>query len=320
MTFYGKAADYSFSRPSVPLMKQVGVRGVIRYLRGAGKAVTASELRALIDAGIAFALVDETDITAFRGGYNAGYAAGKAARAALNALGNQLGINFDTMPIYTGAYDTYIAPGSLDWTLAIAFMRGFRDAQGFGPQGAYGEMTLLNELHREGLTNWEWESESRAFPGNAIDDPNAEIIQRFSHTLAFIPASQIDEDDLFATDWGQYPRPTATPKPNPTPKPGSQRVVPLHDGAAHDNGRRPYAIISPKDPTVVLSLFTTGFKTVTGKTSVTLGVQTFKMDKPADFIGPDPETRDADGNSHSLFVRFIDNTTGVIDLADGVTA
>jgi len=201
-----KALDFSFSRPPVTQLKNAGIAGVIRYVTGQGKAIDKPEFDSYVNASIPVALVFEQDTTSWRGGAGTGLAHGRLARQTASGIGFP-----KSRPIYA-AYDTDIAPGSTDWVAAISYQMGFNTGAG-GTQGAYAEAALLDELLNRGLIKWAWQTESRGFPGNAIDDPRACLIQRTWHTLAGGDAHQVDENDVFATDWGQHPAPQPPPKP-----------------------------------------------------------------------------------------------------------
>jgi len=207
-----KALDFSFSRPPVTQLKNAGIAGVIRYVTGQGKAIDKPEFDSYVNASIPVALVFEQDTTSWRGGAGTGLAHGRLARQTASGIGFP-----KSRPIYA-AYDTDIAPGSTDWVAAISYQTGFNTGAG-GVQGAYAEAALLDELLNRGLIKWAWQTESRGFPGNSIDDPRACLIQRTWHTLAGVDAHQVDENDVFATDWGQHPAPQPATPPQPTTYP-----------------------------------------------------------------------------------------------------
>ena len=86
--------DYSFSRPSAASIAAAGFIGVVRYLSGnAGKDLSAGERDALHAAGLAIALVWETDgVTTGGAGVGAVIEAGEVrARQRLDRSGQRGG-------------------------------------------------------------------------------------------------------------------------------------------------------------------------------------------------------------------------------------
>ncbi len=209
MNAIGKALDAAYPGWTVAELKAAGIEAVGRYLGYGGKVIGAAEYHELVAAGIGVFLVWETSGKSWTGGYSAGVTEGRAARAQARALGHP-----DECTIYQ-AVDEGVEPTS---TLAD-YQRGFNDGGNAAPhvQGVYGDVHVGEYLLGLNLVSKFWETNARGWPGDAIDDPRAVMVQRFAQSVPGVSGSY-DVDDVFAVDFGQNPRPHVAPPPAP-PKP-----------------------------------------------------------------------------------------------------
>lgn len=207
--------------PSWSLSQLVGL-GVMRYVGSHGnpKNIGQGEYDALIAGKIPFGLVFESNGTDYVNGYGQGVTDGQTARGAAHGLGWP-----DGRPIYCT-----VDRGDGANPVIIDYQRGF-NAGASMPIGAfYGDRALAAVLFAAGMIRWYWQPGARAWPGDATDDPRAALIQRAGRTVPGV-AGSYDVNDVFATDWGQYPAPSS---PVPAPKPQPPTTTPFPGGPVPD--------------------------------------------------------------------------------------
>lgn len=200
--------DAAFPHWTIGQLVAAGV-GVMRYVGSHGnpKNIGQGEFDALVNGGVPFGLVYEGSGTDYVGGAAAGLRDGQTARGAAHGLGWP-----DGLPIYC-TVDTGAGPDPA----IISYQHGF-NAGARTPEGAfYGDVALAGLLFAAGLIRWYWQPGARAWPGDATDDPRACLIQRAGGVRPAVDGS-FDVNDVFATNWGQYPAP-ASPVPAPPPAP-----------------------------------------------------------------------------------------------------
>jgi hypothetical protein len=207
--------DYSFARPSPAAIRAAGYTFVIRYLTGAGKALTIAERDALRAEGLGIALVFETTGTDAPGGAAAGQADGEAAKAALDALGFPAGY-----PVF---FATDFSEPAADFPANAGYLRAASAACG-RPAGPYGELALVTYLVSGGVCGYAWQSE--AWSGTAVYG-HANLYQRVTPTrsIAGSGTGDYDEDVLVVPFALWYPG-AAAPAPAPSPGvPAARRNV-----------------------------------------------------------------------------------------------
>lgn len=196
------AADESFSRDTVAQLQADGVVCLIRYVTGAGKAITASELLTYKNAGMPVCLVMETFAQAASAGYGQGAAECRQALAALNAAGWPA-----DRPIYFVAEDP--SPiGVAAWGSIADYFRGvvdvlIADGRTWLP-GAYGSGALCSHLSALGLVSLEWHVST--WPG--LSRTRAALVQEANGVAGHDSiGGTIDLDSIRPdlADWGQYP-------------------------------------------------------------------------------------------------------------------
>lgn len=212
----GLVLDAAFPRWSIGQLQSWHasgrLAGVIRYVGSAAssKNITPHEFDELVMAKVPVGLVFESTGTDYTEGASAGSRDGTTARTAAHAIGFP-----DSRPIYsTVDRGDRADPRLIDYQRAYNVACGHRHWL----EGFYGDRELGDELFGSGLLGWYWQTNARGWPGDALDDPRAAIIQRTSKRFPELPAGAYDESDVFATDWGQYPAPVPT-KPVPPASP-----------------------------------------------------------------------------------------------------
>lgn len=211
----GRVLDAAYPRWSIEQLVEwlhAGrLAGVMRYVGDAsnGKNITPDECHELLAANVPFGLVYETSGTDYTGGGPAGAHAGSVARANARRVGFP-----DSRPIYST-----VDRGDHASPLIVQYQAAYNSSGGAGPGGGafYGDGDLAAMLFAHGLIRWHWQPGARAWPGDAIDDPRAALIQRTSASFPELPRGTYDENDVFASDWGQVPAPAVHPLPPPKP-------------------------------------------------------------------------------------------------------
>lgn len=206
------AIDYSFQRPAPAAIKAAGIAGVIRYVTGKDKALSATEAQSLRANGLWIGLVHEG-------------AAGDAL------LGRQKGVE-DTLAD-THALDLILCPRSAvvfyacDTFATVDQVRPyFQGVHSIAarPVGWYGGLGVGLQLHAEGLVDYVWAANATSWSGFATF-PELEaaahahriaMLQHLDHPFPSIPASAYDYDEVITPfpAWGFTPQeaPVVPPK------------------------------------------------------------------------------------------------------------
>lgn len=218
----GLVLDAAYPRWSITQLKawhaSGRLAGVIRYVGSSSnsKNIQPREFDELVVARIPVGLVFESTGTDYTAGANAGAQDGTTARKAAHVCGFP-----DSRPIYsTVDRGDHADPRLIAYQSAYNATCGQRHYR----EGFYGDRELGDELFGAGLLGWYWQTNARAWPGDALDDPRAAIIQRTSKRFPELAAGAYDESDVFATDWGQYPAPVPT---KPVPPASPPRIGPF---------------------------------------------------------------------------------------------
>jgi len=212
-----KGIDYAFSpHPAPSAVRSAGYGFVARYLSPIaandhnGKNLLPAELTALLAAGLAVVLVEESAANRMLGGHPAGVADGQHAQAVTKALG------MTAVPVYFACdFDATEA----EQVLIDAYLDGAASVIGRDRTGIYGGFWPVSRALTAGKATWAWQTV--AWSGGQWD-PRAHIRQHGAVTVGGI--SGIDTDESMHPDFGQWPRPSA---PAPAPPPAPQYPVPV---------------------------------------------------------------------------------------------
>jgi peptidoglycan hydrolase-like protein with peptidoglycan-binding domain len=174
----------------------------MRYLsHDASKDLTASELKAMNNAGIKVGLVWETTADRMLGGYSAGNSDGASAKSAADALG-MAGI-----PIYFAC----------DWDASESqqaainsYLDGAAAVVGRDRTGIYGGYWPLKRALDAGKAKWAWQT--YAWSGGNKDD-RRNLYQY--HNGVTVCGQSSDWNEQHQSDAGLWPRGTAPPQPKP---------------------------------------------------------------------------------------------------------
>lgn len=213
-------ADYSFSRPDPATLKAHGFVGVVRYVSGAGKALTKTEANRLHKAGLYIWLVYETTADRALAGHEAGRSDAIKARGDARALGYP-----DVCPIIY-AVDADVAPVKV-----AGYFAGVASAA--DPSGVYGSYLVVTAVVKAHPHMVAWQT--AAWSGGKLAHVAA-LYQRVGS-----PVTGTDENVVCKpiTVWraagpivigpkGKAPKPAKPIKPRPKhPKPSTHPVARL---------------------------------------------------------------------------------------------
>lgn len=145
-----KWADYSQGRPTGSDLRNAGFVGVIRYIGGgsAGKRLNKNEYQNLVANGLQVKLVFELGIHDAEAGYASGVANATAALADARSMGVP-----DTVVIYA-ASDEHLTTAQV--SVAVQYVKGFRDVLGLNRTGVYGFSELVDAVHDAGYAHEYW--------------------------------------------------------------------------------------------------------------------------------------------------------------------
>lgn len=155
--------DYSFARPDLKKIKNLGYDGVMRYLSyGSAKNLTADELKAIFKAKLKCGLVWETGAQAMKGGAKAGK---EDAKMALHYAG-LFGFPEET-PIYFAAdWDTT----ENDQKPIDEYLKACADVIGKERVGVYGSFYVVERCHKNKTAKWFWQT--LAWSGKQVSKHN----------------------------------------------------------------------------------------------------------------------------------------------------
>lgn len=230
-----KGIDYAFgAHPAPAAVKAAGYGFACRYMSaitandGNGKNLQAGELAALLAAGLAVVVVEESTAGRMKDGRAPGVADGQHAQAVTAALG------MTGVPVYF-ACDFDASPA--DQVAINDYLDGAASVIGAGRTGIYGGYYPVKRALDAGRAAWAWQT--LAWSGGQWD-PRACIRQ---HGTVTIGGASCDVDEAMFADFGQWPRPAAVPAAPRYPVPSGVSVTPhpsLSIGWAAGSPRSPH--------------------------------------------------------------------------------
>lgn len=205
--------DYSWGRPNLGQVKQLGYEFVVRYLAaaGGGKEITSNEAAAIRGAGLNLALVYEQYAQRPLEGRSAGQADAKTARAQADSVGFPA-----DRPIYF----------AVDWDAAENqqaaiddYLRGAADVLGADLVGVYAGYWIVKRCVENGTAKWLWQT--YAWSGGNVH-PQAHLYQyKNGQNIAGagVDINESKQADYGAWGQGSSPAPAPAPAPQPAPAP-----------------------------------------------------------------------------------------------------
>lgn len=146
------AVDYSFSRANIQQLEAAGIKLVSRYLSHTdAKNLSATEAGALLAAGIGILLNWESANGRPLLGGAAGAADGRDAAAMAESLGAPHGLT-----IYYSC-DRDVTSSQFD-AIAAYYQQAGNSTAGRYRVGIYGELSVIDEMHRRGVVTSEWQT------------------------------------------------------------------------------------------------------------------------------------------------------------------
>lgn len=204
-----EGVDYAWGRPGGAALASAGKKFAMRYVPysgDGGKGLTLTEFKDLRSHGLSVGLVMEIYAGDAKQGYSRGVTLAKMAQAGAAALG------LGTLPIYFCVdFDANVGQRSWDTNYASAikgFLDGIASVIGRARTGIYGGYYVVEWALSHGYARWGWET--YAWSGGHVST-RAHLLQY--NIYGSLNGAAIDLDRSLKTDFGQYPRPAATPTP-----------------------------------------------------------------------------------------------------------
>lgn len=202
-------------------LKAAGITSVGRYIAigGSWKWMTKAEYDDLRANGISVFFIVEGSANRIRAGKAAGIADAKAAQAYLKKLGAPA-------DAFLWACCDYDAPKS-DYAAIGEYLDGFASVVGRARTGLYAGLGPARYFKANGKASKVWQTHAWSGSPTTTWLKEACLLQRndygYQHWGKFL--ADYDANEAQSDDWGQVPRPNATPKPpapkpTPTPTPG----------------------------------------------------------------------------------------------------
>lgn len=209
-----KGFDFSFgSGLTVAEAKKLGYQFVCRYLSGGNsKDITKAELDNWVAGGVPVVFVWE--VAGQMTGAALGTAHARAAQAELNSLGASSAVVFfaQDIPVQVSAADQ------------LAYLRATEGVLGHDRNGGYGDFASIHSWFDAGVIKYGWQTYGGSGTPTVWDD-RADIRQVLNDI--HVGPAQADEDQAafwasktvlnLSSDFGQWPRPKATPPPSKGP-------------------------------------------------------------------------------------------------------
>ncbi|MHB8107540.1 MAG: DUF1906 domain-containing protein [Candidatus Cryosericum sp.] len=213
-----KGLDYSFGRPDLDTVKQLGYSFVARYLAadGGNKLITRTEADQIRAHGLGLVLVYEQYAGRAKEGRVAGKADGQTALAQARSVGFP-----DTRPVYFAVdYEATEA----DQAAIDEYLSGTADSIGTGRVGVYGSYAVVERCFAHGSAQFFWQTS--AWSAGQIST-HAHILQyRNGQTVG---RASVDLDESKQADFGAWgiPAPVSVPAPGaaPTVQPAARLSV-----------------------------------------------------------------------------------------------
>ena len=201
-----KGVDYAFSpHPRPDVLKNEGYSFACRYLSpnpandSNGKNLSSGELSALMGAGLAVVVVEESTAQRMLQGHAAGVSDAQHAAAVTRSLG------ISSIPVYFACdFDATEA----DQVPVNDYLDGAASVIGLNRTGIYGGYWPVKRAFDAGKVKWGWQA--FAWSGGNWD---ARAQLRQVQNGVIIGGADCDVDEAHAEDFGQWPRKSANPGP-----------------------------------------------------------------------------------------------------------
>ena len=193
--------DCSWDPPDQACMKSAGFAFLVRYASRdpsqAGKNLTKAELDSALAKGLKVCVVWQDSKSQMKGGYSAGQShAGSADSFARN-------LGLSGIPVY---FSCDFDPVSSDWGVIDGYMNGVISVIGKPRTGGYGGYSFIKRQLDAGRMAWGWQT--YAWSGTPTQWDSRAQLRQVKNDYARCGGT-IDDDEAWASDYGQWPRPAA---------------------------------------------------------------------------------------------------------------
>src|ERR1700751_4540648 len=191
--------DYSWDRPALNCPWNNGVRFLVRYgSRDSSKNLSKSELNAALSKGMSVAVVWQEGSTQMLRGTSGGQTDARDAVSLFDGLGLQ------GIPIYFACDQDFEACTSSDKSKIDAYCDGAKSVVGKSRMGAYGDDKLCNRQFDAGRITYGWQTYAWS---EGMWESRCQLRQVKNNVS--VCGGKIDWDESWASDFGQWPRPSS---------------------------------------------------------------------------------------------------------------
>ena len=180
-----------------------GARFLCRYSSNdPAKNLSKAELDKALSLGMGVCVVHQYSKTQMEGGYSAGQADARAADAFVSGLG------MPGLPVYFPCDQDYEAMSSSAKSTADAYFDGVVSVLGKARSGGYGDDTFCARMFDTNRITYGWQTRSWS---EGMWQPRAQLRQ-VTHDVT-VCGGQVDWNEAWAEDHGQWPRPAGSASP-----------------------------------------------------------------------------------------------------------
>jgi|SRR5580765_351934 len=196
MALAARGYDCSWDPPDQQCMKNSGYAFLVRYSsRDPSKNLTKAELDSALAKGLKVCVVFQEGKTQMTRGYSGGQQDARDADAFVKGLG------LGGIPLY---FSCDFDPASNQWGAIDAYMDGVASVIGKARTGGYGGKAFISREFGNGKITWGWQT--YAWSGSPTQWDGRAQLRQVKNDFAMCGGT-IDNDEAWATDYGQWPRP-----------------------------------------------------------------------------------------------------------------
>ena len=200
MPLLARGYDASWDPPDPACMKNAGYSFACRYSSAdPSKNLSGSELGKLMSLGMSVCVVHQDGKDQMARGYSGGQADARSADAFVKSLG------IGGIPLYFSCDKDFEACTSSQKSAVDAYCDGVTSVIGRARAGGYGDDSFCKRQFDAGRITFGWQTRSWS---EGMWEPRAQLRQvKFDFAYC---GGTIDDDEAWASDYGQWPRPAGT--------------------------------------------------------------------------------------------------------------
>jgi hypothetical protein len=203
MALVAKGYDCSWDPPDQQCMKDQGCAFLVRYgSRDPSKNLTKAELDSALGRGLSVCVVWQEGKTQMERGYSGGQTDARDADAFVTGLG------LHGIPVYFACDQDYEAASSSAKSAIDAYCDGAVSVIGLARMGGYGDDTFCQRQFNRGKITYGWQTYAWS---EGMWETRAQLRQVRNNVT--VCGGTIDDDEAWASDYGQWPRPQAAQPP-----------------------------------------------------------------------------------------------------------